>query len=65
MQDVYPGFMLWPVWISAFLVPIGFGLLELRLVQRIYMLITRRRQTNYAIVDTIERTFADDEVASA
>lgn len=65
MQDVYPGFILWPVWISVFLVPIGFGLLELRLIQRIYMLISRRRQTNNAIVYTIERTFADDEVTSA
>ena len=64
MQDAYPGYILWPVWLSAIFVPIGFGLLELRILQRIYILVSRRRRTRYAIVDEVERTHEDNEVTA-
>lgn len=64
MHDAYPGYILWPVWISVILIPIGIGLLELRFLQRIYILITRARRTRFAIVDEVERTKDDNEMSS-
>lgn len=52
--NTYPGYILWPTWISLILVPIGVVLLEARVLQRLATLITQRKATNYGVVDSVE-----------
>jgi TRAP-type C4-dicarboxylate transport system permease small subunit len=54
--SVYPGYFSWPTWISLAFVPVGVTLLELRIVQRLGVLLKERKSSSYTIVDVIEST---------
>lgn len=63
-NNVYPGYILWPVWLSSILVPIGMLILELRLIQRITALIKFGLRHELDIVDAIEQTNSETNEVS-